>query len=191
VAVAGPGDTGGTGAAPPAGADCRNGCQGAHNGTIATTDQTTVAGRATRRRLITPRRVVISVLLAACAVGLTYGASIGRSDTKPIVYTDPAISSVTPEPNTAAPRQARIGVTLKTPYTLAQQNTSGLSINGVGIPEDEIDVVPGLNQFFYTPGPGKEVSSVPPGRNCATVMIRRVADSSDNGHPFSWCFQSQ
>jgi hypothetical protein len=188
VAVAGPGDTGGD---ERPGADCRDRHRGAHNGHITTTDRTPIGGPATRRRLITPRRVIISLLLAACAVGLVYGASIGRPDNKPILYTDPAIRSLTPQPGTAAPRQARIGVTLNTPYTLAQQNTSGMSINGQGIPEDEIDVVAGLNQFFYTPGPGKEVSSLPPGRNCATLMIRRATDPADNGHPYSWCFQSQ
>jgi hypothetical protein len=176
--------------AAAAGTDCRYDRRSAHNGLITTTDRTTVRDH-TRRPFITRRRVVISVLLAGCAVGLVYGASIGRPDNKPIVYTDPAIKSLTPQPGEAAPRQARIGVTLNAAYTLAQQNTSGMSINGQGIPQDEIDVVAGLNQFFYTPGPGKEVSSLPPGRNCATLMIKRVSDPADNGHPYGWCFQSQ
>jgi hypothetical protein len=144
-----------------------------------------------KRGLINRRRIVISLLLAACAVGLVYGASIGRPDTKPITYTDPAIVSLTPAPNEAAPRQARIGATLATAYTLAQQNVDGFSINGQGIPEDQLEVVAGLNQYFYTPGPGKEVSSLPPGRNCAELIIRRVTDLTDAGHPFSWCFYSQ
>jgi hypothetical protein len=144
-----------------------------------------------QRPLITPRRIVISVLLAACAVGLIYGASLGRPDNKPIVYSDPAIVSLTPQPGEAAPRQARIGATLATPYTLAQQNADGMSINGQGIPQDQIEVIPGLNQYFYTPGPGKEVSSLPPGRNCVALLIKRVTDPTDLGHPFSWCFQSQ
>lgn len=141
--------------------------------------------------MITPRRVIISVLLAACAVGLAYGASLGRPDNKPITYSDPAIKSLTPQPGDLALRQARVGVTLATPYTLAQQSSSGMSINGQGIPQDQIEVIPGLNQYFYTPGPGKEVSSLPPGRNCAQLIIKRVIDPTDQGHPFSWCFQSQ
>ncbi len=143
------------------------------------------------RHLVTRRRVVISVLLAACAVGLWYGASIGRPDNKPPTYTDPAIRSVTPQPGEAAPRQARIGATLLSPYTLATQTTDGMSINGQGIPQDQLEIISGLNQYFFTPGPGKEVSSLPPGRNCVTLVIKRATDTSDPGHPYSWCFQSQ
>jgi hypothetical protein len=144
-----------------------------------------------KRGLITRRRIVISLLLALCAVGLVYGASIGRPDNKPAAYADPAIVALTPGPNESALRQARIGATLATPYTLAQQNVDGFSINGQGIPEDQLEVVAGLNQYFYTPGPGKEVSSLPPGRNCVKLIIRRVTDLTDTGHPFGWCFQSE
>jgi hypothetical protein len=95
-----------------------------------------------------------------------------------------------PQPGALALRQERIRVTLASDATLAQATTSGLLIDGIGIPEDQIEVVPGLNQYFYTPGPGQEVATLPPGRNCATILIKRVADPKDNGHRFSWCFNS-
>ena len=58
-----------------------------------------------RPPLITQRRIIISVLLAACAVALIYGASIGRPADKPVVYTDPAVKTLSPQPGDVALRQ--------------------------------------------------------------------------------------
>jgi hypothetical protein len=141
--------------------------------------------------LVTRRRIVISILLAACVVALWYGASIGRPDNKPIVYTDPAIKTLSPQPGDLALRQTQITATLASAYTLAQENSPGMLINGQGIAQDQVDVNQILNQYSYTPGPGKDISSLPPGRNCVQILIKRAADPADTGHSFSWCFQSQ
>ena len=144
--------------------------------------------------LITLRRIVISLILAACLVGLGYGLSLSRSTSKPIIYKDSAIKVLTPEPGDLALSQATIGVTLAPAYTLADTNSPGFAIstgNGtVGIPQDQLDIVAGLNQYFFTPGPDKDVTQLPPGRNCVTLHIKRADDPSDQGHAFSWCFQS-
>jgi hypothetical protein len=141
--------------------------------------------------LITTRRIVISILLAACAVGLGYGASIGRPANKPIVYSDPAVKALAPLPGDLALRQSAIVATLASPYTLAEANSDGMSINGQGIPQDQIQVNQILNTYSFTPGPGKDITSLPPGRNCAQISIKRAADPNDAGHNFSWCFTSQ
>jgi hypothetical protein len=141
--------------------------------------------------IVTPRRIVISVLLAACVVALGYGASIGRPSNKPIVYTDPAVKALSPQPGDLALRQTQIVATLASAFTLAQENHPGMLINGQGLPQDQVQVNQILNQYSYTPGSGKEISSLPPGRNCVQIFIKRAADPSDAGHSFSWCFQSQ
>jgi hypothetical protein len=140
--------------------------------------------------VITPRRVVISIVLAGCLVLLVWGLDQTRSATAPVIYTDPAVVALEPMPGVLALRQERIGVTLTSAFTLAQATTSGIAINGTGIPQDQIEVVPGLNQYFFTPGPGKDVSALPPGRNCVTIVIKRVTDPTDTGHRFGWCFNS-
>jgi hypothetical protein len=144
--------------------------------------------------LITLRRIVTSLIVAACLVGLGYGLSLSRGTSKPIIYKDPAVKVLSPEPGDLALRQATIGVTLAPAFTLAETNSPGFSINTgdriVGIPQDQLDIVPGLNQYFFTPGPDKDVTQLPPGRNCVILHIKRADDPSDQGHPFSWCFQS-
>jgi hypothetical protein len=142
-------------------------------------------------QLITARRIVISLILAASFVGLGYGLSLSRGTTKPLIYSDPSVKALTPQPGDLALRQARIGVTLTPDFTLAEANAIGFSINGTGIPQDQLEIIPGLNQYFFTPGSGKDVSQLPPGRNCVSLRIKRAADPTDQGHPFSWCFQSQ
>jgi hypothetical protein len=144
--------------------------------------------------LITLRRTVISLVLAACLVGLGYGLSLSRSTNKPVIYSDPAVKVLTPEPGDLALRQATIGVTLAPAFTLAQATSPGFSISTGGqvtpIPQDQLDIIPGLNQYFFTPGPGKDVTQLQPGRNCVTLHIKRADDPSDQGHSFSWCFES-
>jgi hypothetical protein len=81
--------------------------------------------------------------------------------------------------------------TLGSAFTLAQATTPGMLINSQAVPQDQVQVNQLLNQYSYTPGPGKEISSLPPGRNCVQIFIKRAADAADNGHSFSWCFQSQ
>jgi hypothetical protein len=139
--------------------------------------------------VITGRRIVISLLLAGCLALFVWGQSHTRPSVTPVIYTDRAIQALEPQPGALALRQERIGVTLTSDYTLAQSASPGLVINGRGIPQDQIEVT-GLNQYSYLPGPGKDVTSLPPGRNCATIMIKRATDPTDNGHRFSWCFNS-
>ena len=145
-------------------------------------------------QLITFRRIAISVILAACFVGLGYGLSLSRGTSKTIIYKDSAITALSPKPGEFALRQATIGVTLAPAYTLAETNSPGFWIITGGqvipIPQDQLDIIPGLNQYFFTPGPGKDVTKLQPGRNCVNLRVRRANDPTDQGHPFSWCFQS-
>jgi hypothetical protein len=156
---------------------------------------TTETGRrppsgAPRPALVTPRRIITSVVLAGALAVLVWGLSGTRPPSTPVTYTNPAVQAVQPQPEVLALRQEAIGVTLKPNYTLAQQNTDGMSVNGTGIPQDQIQVMPSLNEYLYTPAPGKVVAALPPGRNCASVLIRLASDPGDPGTPFGWCFNS-
>jgi hypothetical protein len=152
-------------------------------------------GRPTRRAarggpVITVRRLVTSVILAGALALLVWGLSTTRPTNTAVTYNDEAVQLLEPEPGALALRQEHIAVTLKPAYTLAQANASGMSINSTPIPQDEIQVLPSLNQYIYTPGEGKAVTALPPGRNCATVIIKVAANPADPGHPFAWCFNS-
>jgi len=141
--------------------------------------------------LITRRRIVISVILAGAVAVLVFGFTLVRPADQAVVYTDSAVRMLyPPKPGDVILRESRVGVTLSQDYTLAYGTTNGMAINKIGIPQDQLDVIAGLNQYFYYPAPGKEISELPVGRVCVDLQIRRVVDPNDTGRRFSWCFQT-
>lgn len=138
---------------------------------------------ATRRaeRLLTPRRVVSSVLLAAAAAGM-YTAFILHDDTPNPRLRPAAVRVVSPEPATLQLRQTEIFVELEPTYRGA------LSVNGVVIPDDQLDVIDGLNRYAFTPGEGREIDELPPGRTCAEVTFQQVTDPDAEPGRYRWCF---
>jgi hypothetical protein len=133
-------------------------------------------------RIFTLRRIVISVLLAFALALFGYGFSSGR-DAEKVIYTDAAIEHTEPAPGDLSLRQSRIGVDLQSGYS------AELSIDGTPIPLDQVEVVRGLDQYWYTPGPGTATGALAPGRHCARATITAtVGPDAGQTHPYNWCF---
>src|SRR5206468_9511476 len=113
---------------------------------------------------------------------LVYGFSSGRDNTTKVTYTDSAVEGTFPKPGDLDLRQSRIGIDLMAGYT------TQLSVDQTPIPDDQVEKVTGLDQYFFTPGPGTETGALAPGRHCATALIRRVGEAPDTGRKFAWCF---
>src|ERR671924_154562 len=92
-----------------------------------------------RRRLFTARRALLSVLLAAAAGGFWLSAAQTRTEEKPTI-TDSAVEALHPAAGDLDLRQGTIGVDLVDRYT------GVLFIDGVEIPEDQLERVQGLGQ---------------------------------------------
>ena len=134
--------------------------------------------------VVTVRKVVISVLLAVAIVGFGYAFSSGR-DTADVAINDAAVEHVEPKPGDLSPRQSRIGVDLKPGYSAA------LALDSTVIPDDQIEKVVGLDQYWYTPGPGTETGVLEPRRYCATATITKdiaPAGQLPEVHDYKWCF---
>jgi hypothetical protein len=138
---------------------------------------------ATRRaeRLLTPRRVVSSLLLAVAAAGI-YMAFILHDDTPNPKLRPSAVRTVSPEPASLQLRQTEIFVELQPTYRGA------LSVNGITIPDDQLAVIDGLNRYSFTPGEGREIDELPPGRTCAEVTFSLVTDPDGEPGRYRWCF---
>ena len=132
-------------------------------------------------RLLTRRRVVSSLLLAVAFAGI-YTAFVMHDDTPNPKLRPAAVTAVSPEPASLQLRQTEIFVELATTYRGA------LSVNGIPIPDDQLDVIDGLNRYSYTPGAGKEIDELPPGRTCAEVSFRQVTNESAEPGVYRWCF---
>ncbi|MDP9073016.1 MAG: hypothetical protein M3N98_02375 [Actinomycetota bacterium] len=140
--------------------------------------------------MITRRRIVISIILAAAVAVMVFGFTQVRPTNQAVLYKDPAILDLTPKPGDLVLRETRVGVTLSQAYTLAYGSLNGMAINRIGIPQDQLDIIAGLNQYYFYPAPGKEISELPVGRVCVDLRIRRVVDVTDPGRQFSSCFQT-
>lgn len=131
------------------------------------------------------RRAVIVLLLAAATGLLVWGGIVQESE-PPASAVDSAVEELIPgRDSVAVPRQARIGV------DLAPTWTGVLLLDGLEIPEDQLDRNAPLNQFYFQPGEGKEIERLSPGRVVATAIIWRptLGESRGSGsRSFSWAF---
>ena len=140
-----------------------------------------VTARSRAPRLFTPRRVVSSILLALAFAGL-YLAFILHDDSPNPRLRPAAVRTVSPEPATLQLRQTEIFVELQPAYRGA------LAVNGTPIPDDQLEVIEGLNRYSFTPGQGREIAELPPGRTCAVVTFELVTDANEEPGSYRWCF---
>ena len=138
--------------------------------------------RPTIRSIVTPRRLIVSIAVVLGLGLIGFGFSSTRNTAAPD-YKDAAVEGTYPKPGERDLRQARIGIDLASGYT------AQLKIDGVLIPDDQVERVIGLDQYFYTPGPGTETGPLAPDRHCATAVITKlVPPGVEQSHDFSWCF---
>lgn len=130
--------------------------------------------------LVTLPRMVMSVLLAF-ALAAMYVAFTEHDDSPNPRLRPQAIRAVSPLPASLQLRQTEIFV------ELAPEFTGALTVNGIPVPDDQLDVIRGLNRYAFTPGQGKEIEALPPGRACAVVDYTSV-DPSAPGGSYRWCF---
>ena len=139
--------------------------------------------------------IVLAVAIAFLATTLEKSP---ESQSHPAAATDPAVVRQTPAPGTHALRQSQVGAELLSGYDGA------LTINGVNIPEDQLDgvVMPGdpnydpamgirpntRDQVFFTPGPGKAINRYPTGEVQVSVRFWNIADGKSTARTISWAF---
>ncbi len=96
------------------------------------------------------------------------------------------IEAVSPEPDQIT------GLIDTVTVDLADQYSGVLVIDGIEIPEDQLERVVGIQTISFRPGPGKEISRVRAGDNDVTVLYwnGRVQDRPAKGkeYSFSWSF---
>ena len=136
-------------------------------------------------RLVTGRRLLISLLLAVAAGGLVFAFVTSPDQSAIEADRHPALVRLFPRDGDVNLRQDTVGVELAFGYTAA------LRLNQVEIPDDQvsrIDVGSGT-RFSYTPGPGTETGALDAGRHCATVIFWPTNETRQQaGRSHTWCF---
>ena len=93
------------------------------------------------------------------------------------------VENLIPRRNAQVPQQSNVGIDLVTGWD------GVLVINGVFIPEDQLQVTPEIGLIEYTPAEGKAVEMLESGQNCVSAVIWRISDGrgvADRTIP--WCF---
>lgn len=150
--------------------------------------------------LVTRRRVVSSLALAVAAALLVIGFQESQDGGIDVRQTRPAaVLRVFPGEGANALRQEQIGA------QLADEYTGELEVDGRPIPVDQTERpvaatgesapaqrgLTGLNQVSFTPGPGKDITTLRPGDHVARVLFWRSAgETRDQAATYSWTFKA-
>lgn len=129
-----------------------------------------------------PRRVVISLLLAAAIVGIVWAFSM-HDETEPVRLMHEGVKVVSPAPGEQnVQQQSTVFVELASGYTL-----DALRIEGDAVGGDDLEHIAGLNRWSLRPADGKAVERLPGGRVCATAEFHRTGEDVAS-ETFPWCF---
>ncbi len=133
------------------------------------------------------RRALITVVVIGCLAGVVVAFSmVPRDDgTNDIAVTESGpVEQLIPPRNSEILRQDVTGVDLRPGWT------GVLIVNGVEIPEDQVDLanLESLGQILFTPGNDKAVEQYEAGENCVTAVVWRVEESRADARNTDWCF---
>ena len=130
------------------------------------------------------RKISVGLLLVLAAGILWYGGTQKAESPDPKLL-DAAVEALSPpEDSPGVPRQQPITVDLQPGWT------GVLLVNGVEIPEDQLQRTEAQNQFSFQPGEGKIIEQLPPGPVTARAIVWRELESREtDSHSFSWTFR--
>jgi len=129
--------------------------------------------------------IVIGSLLVLANLGILLLAS-----------TDTSQSSLQPLPNeieSISPERGALTPLIDTITVDLRDDMSGvLVVDGVEIPEDQLERVVGLQQVIFRPGAGKEIPRFRGGDNSVVVKYwrGRLQDRPANPYTFGWTFRA-
>jgi hypothetical protein len=135
------------------------------------------------------RRALTTLVIIACIGGLVIAAQHTQRGDKEDAATVSGVTApksiielLAPTAESNVLSQAQLLIDLTTNYD------ASFVINGVTIPDDQLQKRPELNQVIFNPGPGKVVERFPAGRNCVEADIFRIDGAQEDVPPARWCF---
>jgi hypothetical protein len=134
-------------------------------------------------------KILAAVLLAA-AIAAFVGAylTFAESDSDPVLRSggqDEYVEALMPARNSQVPAQSRVGIDLVNGWT------GVLVVNGVEIPEDELDVTQELGLVEFTAADGRAVEQLEGGQNCVTAVVWPLSEGREQGsRNVTWCFEA-
>jgi hypothetical protein len=124
----------------------------------------------------------VSAILAVALVLLVM--AFATKGEEPTTVRRAGLVRVFPVSGTVALRQEAIGAELEFGYE------GRIRIDRIDIPDDQLDVIQGINRVSFTPGEGKEISTLDEGRHCVSVFFWPTSSGDASPSQHTWCFTS-
>jgi hypothetical protein len=138
-------------------------------------------GRAAKKRKPIRVLIVVGGLLLAANIWIIAGVS-QRTNKEPVLPL--AIEELIPKPGDLVSPQSTIGVNLSN--TLSGE----LELDDKVIPLDQLSVQPTEGIITFSPGPGKDIATLPQGQHTVTVVYWPRTSTQDQGSTsYSWTFK--
>ncbi len=135
-------------------------------------------------------RVIVGVLVVAAITAFVFGLQ-GIDDSVPVA-TRQGLESVSPPAGVTVVRQTPITADLLEGQLVNGQSVPGyvgeLFIDGIRIPEDQLQTIEGQRKYTFVPGDGKEFTEFAAGRLCAAVNYWREDLGPTTSQRYEWCF---
>ncbi len=133
--------------------------------------------------------IVVGALLLIVLLGAIFGGDLVQGP--PAATNRPtAIVQLLPDEGELQPPEQEVGAVLVPDYS------AQLTIDGHLIPQDQMTGDPGVGQFFFEPGPGKDFTKIPKGNTNAviewwpkTISTPEAAKAQQRLASYSWSFQ--
>lgn len=145
------------------------------------TDEATAGSTsATRTGFPAGVKIVLVALVLVAAGGIYAVARSAGSGSSGI--DNPAIERLIPSQGEKIFQQNPIGIDLASGYD------AELALNGVPIPDDELNRTPQIELIEFQPGEGKAVERYQSGQNCVLATYWRLETGRQQTSSISWCF---
>ncbi|HLM65022.1 MAG TPA: hypothetical protein VK306_12040 [Acidimicrobiales bacterium] len=139
--------------------------------------------------LYTTRFKVIAALVLTAAIAAFAAAflALDRNDDDPILSSggaDEYVEALLPARNSQVPQQETVGIDLIASWT------GTLSVNGVEIPPDELQVTQELGLVQFTPGDGRAVEELRTGQNTIVATVWPLEEGREAATNVTWSFEA-
>lgn len=128
-------------------------------------------------------KIIAAVLVTLVIVGFV-AAYLSTADSDDNDSTgDSFVERLIPGRDSQLVQQGTVGIDLAAGWE------ARLVIDGVAIPDDELNVVDSLNLTEFTAGPDKVMEALPIGTICATATVWQASTGPEESRQITWCFE--
>jgi hypothetical protein len=130
------------------------------------------------------RRLLILLVAVLAIGGIVFAAQLAETgdDRDDLVLTGGDVERLIPSAGSEILAQDAVGVDLAPGFTAV------LLLNGVEIPEDQLNRRNGVDEVLYRPAEDGAAVEYQAGENCVVALVWPVSESRAQSRTVSWCF---